>query len=70
MKKNYISPEINLIKVNTENIMGSLSNTGVGDYKGDKDDLGIGGDIGTWDGTSQPECAKGNEDFFLWDDED
>ena len=69
MKKNYISPEINLIKVNTENIMGSLSTAGVGDYNGNKGNQGIGEGIGTWDGTSQPECAKGNEDFFLWDDE-
>lgn len=69
MKKNYTSPEINLIKVNTENIMGGLSTTNVGSYDGKTGNQGISGDIGTYDG-GDIECAKGNEDFFLWDDED
>lgn len=53
--------------VNTENIMGSLSNTGVEDYNGNKDNQGIVEGIGSWDG-GDIESAKGNEDIFLWDD--
>ena len=69
MKKKYISPATTLIKVHTENVLTSLSNANVTDYKGGTDDQGIGSDIGTWDGNSQPESAKGNDTFIFWEDE-
>lgn len=69
MKKKYISPATTLIKVHTENVLASLSSTDVKDYKGGTDNQGIGSDIGTWDGNSQPESAKGNDGFIFWEDE-
>lgn len=70
MKKKYISPEIKLMKLPTENVMAALSNTNVSNYKGEKNNQDIGPDIGTWDGNSQPECAKKYNSFGLWDDEE
>ena len=72
MKKKYISPETTLIKLHTENVMGNLSSVGVSstdnkitiDYDISKYGMGI------WDGTSQPETAKDNDGFTIWDDED
>ena len=69
MKKKYISPATTLIKVHTENVLTNLSNANVKDYKGETNDQGIGSDIGTWDGNSQPESAKGNDGFIFWEDE-
>lgn len=69
MKKKYISPATTLIKVPTENVLASLSSTNVKDYKDGTDNQGIGPDIGTWDGNSQPESAKGNDGFIFWEDE-
>ena len=68
MKKNYTSPKIKLIKVNTENVMTGISSTETGNYDGTKGDHGIGGSIGPWDGT-QPESAKDNGGNDLWDNE-
>lgn len=70
MKKKYISPEIKLMKLPTEYVMADLSNANVSNYKGETDNQGVGSDIGTWDGNSQPECAKKYNSFGLWDDEE
>lgn len=71
MKKKYISPEIKLMKLPTENVMAALSKVEQNTFDGNKDDgLNIGSDIGTWDGNSQPESAKGNNSFGFWDDEE
>ena len=69
MKKDYTSPKIKLIKVNTENVMTGISSTETGKYDGTKGDYGIGGSTGTYDG-SQPETAKDNGGNNLWDNED
>lgn len=46
MKKKYVSPEIKMIELQTENLM-ALSNVGVDSYNG-KSDSGIDKDIDTW----------------------
>lgn len=48
MKKKYVSPEIKLIELQTENLM-ALSNARVDSYNG-KSDSDIGKDIDPWDG--------------------
>lgn len=68
MKKNYTSPKIKLIKVNTENVM-AVGSVSVTDYNGNNNNQGIGGSTGTYDGT-QPETAKDNGGNNLWDNED
>lgn len=72
MKKNYISPEITLIKLHTENVMAGLSNTKVDTYKGNviqDSEFKIKNDIKIWDG-SDIETAKDNGGNDLWDNED
>lgn len=74
MKRNYISPEITLIKLHTETVMAatSLSSVSVKDYKGEviqNSDINISKDIEIWDGSSQPETAKDNGGNDLWDNE-
>lgn len=70
MKKNYSSPEIKLVKVNTENVMAVLSNV----ETGSPDRPVSGGPDGTitpWrPGDGQPETAKDNNSSNLWDNED
>lgn len=73
MKKKYISPEITMIKLHTENVMGTtLSAACVKDYEGKAVQYN-GNDISTeikiWDGTSQPETAKDNGGNDLWGNE-
>lgn len=73
MKKNYISPEITLIKLHTETVMAatSLSSVSVKDYKGEviqNSDINISKDIEIWDG-SDIETAKDNGGNDLWDNE-
>lgn len=61
------------MKLPTEYVMAALSNTNVSNYKGEKDNQGIDGDIDYWqpdDDNSQFECAKRNNSFGLWDDEE
>lgn len=73
MKKNYISPEITLIKLHTENVMGTLSGVSMKDYKGEviqNSDINISKDIEIWNGSSEPETAKDNGGNDLWDNED
>lgn len=48
MKKKYVSPEIKLIELQTENMM-ALSSVGVNSYNG-KSDSDINEDITPWDG--------------------
>ena len=48
MKKKYVSPEIKLIELQTENLM-ALSSVGVDSYNG-KCDSDINEDINPWDG--------------------
>lgn len=48
MKKKYVSPEIKLIELQTENLM-ALSSVGVDSYNG-KSDSGINKDIDPWGG--------------------
>lgn len=72
MKKNYISPEITLIKLHTETVMGNLSGVSMKDYKGEviqNSDINISTDIKSWDG-SDIETAKDNGGNDLWDNED
>ena len=74
MKKNYISPEITLIKLHTETVMAatSLSSVSVKDYKGEviqNSDINISTDIKCWDG-SDIETAKDNGGNDLWGNED
>ena len=67
MKKNYTSPKIKLIKVNTENAMLTISNVTTTTPGGETTDgPGAGG---TWGG-SQPESAKDNGGNDLWSNED
>ena len=68
MKKNYTSPKIKLIKVNTENVM-AVGSVNVTDYNGNKNNQGIGESTSTWDG-SEFESAKDNGGNDLWDNED
>lgn len=49
MKKNYVSPEIKLIELQTENMMMSLSGVKVDSYNG-KGDSDIKDDINPWEG--------------------
>ena len=56
--------------VHTENVLTSPSNAKVSDYNGRTDNQGVGSDIGTWDGNSQPESAKKYNGFDFWDDEE
>lgn len=72
MKRNYISPEITLIKLHTETVMGNLSGVSMKDYKGEviqNSDINISTDIKSWDG-SDIETAKDNGGNDLWDNED
>ena len=48
MKKKYVSPEIKLIELQTENLM-ALSSVNVNSYNG-KSDSDINEDINPWDG--------------------
>ena len=48
MKKKYVSPEINLIEMETVNLM-ALSSVNEGSYDGNSDN-DIDGGIGSWDG--------------------
>lgn len=48
MKKKYVSPEINLIEMETVNLM-ALSSVNEGSYDGNSDN-DIPGDIYPWDG--------------------
>ena len=48
MKNKYVSPEIKLIELQTENMM-ALSSVGVNSYNG-KSDSDINEDINPWDG--------------------
>ena len=71
MKKNYTSPKIKLIKVNTENVMAGMSagmSVETGKWDGSNGNHGIDGSTGTYDG-SQPETAKDNGGNNLWDNE-
>lgn len=47
MKKKYVSPEIKLIELQTENLM-ALSSVNVDSYNGNKSDSGIDKNIDTW----------------------
>ena len=72
MKKKYISPEITMIKLHTENVMAGMSDVRVTNYEGKPvqfDGNDISTKIGTWDGNSQPETAKDNGGNDLWDNE-
>lgn len=72
MKKNYISPEITLIKLHTETVMGNLSGVSMKDYKGEviqNSDINISTDIKSWDG-SDIETAKDNGGNDVWGNED
>lgn len=72
MKRNYISPEITLIKLHTENVMAGMSDVRVTNYKGEviqNSDINISTEIKSWDG-SEIETAKGNGGNDLWDNED
>lgn len=67
MKKNYTSPKIKLIKVNTENVMQTISDVSSTTPDGKPTD---GPDIGgAWDG-SDFESAKDNGGNDLWGNED
>ena len=72
MKKNYISPEITMIKLHTETVMNTaLSGARVTDYKGDgikNTDINISEDISIWKG-EDIETAKDNGGNDLWDNE-
>ena len=74
MKKKYISPEITMIKLHTETVMGatSLSSVSVKDYKGNEviknTDINISEDISIWKG-EDIETAKDNGGNGLWDNE-
>lgn len=68
MKKNYTSPKIKLIKVNTENVMTDVSSVDTGKWDGSDGKHGIDGSTSPWDG-NQPETAKGNDTFIFWEDE-
>lgn len=73
MKKKYISPEIKLMKLPTEYVMAALSKVHVGKYSGGESDTGIDEKIDYWqpdDDNSQFECAKRNNSFGFWDDEE
>lgn len=73
MKKKYISPTAKQIMVHTENVMAALSKVHVGKYSGGESDTGINENIDYWqpdDQNSQPECAKRNNSFGFWDDEE
>lgn len=79
MKKEYISPETTLMKVCTENVMNNTS-IGVRKYNhltAEQDNVTLKRDynlstknIDFWTGTTQPETAKDNNGFSLWEDED
>lgn len=68
MKKNYTSPKIKLIKVNTENVMQTISGVNTTTPDGKPTDGPNSSTGGVWDG-SQPESAKGNDGFIFWEDE-
>lgn len=69
MKKNYTSPKIKLIKVNTENAMLTISNVNTTTPDGKPTGGPNPSTGGPWDGTSQPETAKDNGGNDLWDNE-
>ena len=73
MKKKYISPEITMIKLHTENVMAGMSDVRVTNYEGktfQDNEINISKDIEIWDGNSQPETAKDNGGNDLWGNED
>lgn len=70
MKKKYISPEIKLMKLPTEYVMAALSKVHTDKYSGGESDTGIGGDIDYWQPDDEFECAKRNNSFGFWDDEE
>lgn len=73
MKKKYISTEIKLMKLPTENVMAALSKVEGTNYNGDKVVTGIDEKIDYWqpdDENSQPQTAKRNNSFGFWDDEE
>ena len=49
MKKKYVSPEINLIEMQTVNLM-ALSSVNEGSYDGKSDNDNIGKDVDFWGG--------------------
>ena len=53
MKKKYVSPEINLIEMQTVNLM-ALSSVNAGSYDGESNN-DIKGGIGTWDDSEEGE---------------
>ena len=69
MKKKYISPEIKLIKVNTENAMLTISNVTTTTPDGKSTDGPNPSTGGAWDG-SDFESAKDNGGNDLWGNED
>ena len=61
-----------MIKLHTENVMGTLSGVSMKDYKGEviqNSDINISKDIEIWNG-SDIETAKDNGGNGLWDNED
>lgn len=71
MKKNYISPEITLIKLHTETVMAGMSDVRVTNYEGktfQDNEINISKDIEIWNG-SDIETAKDNGGNDLWDNE-
>ena len=71
MKKKYISPEITMIKLHTENVMAGMSDVRVTNYEGktfQDNEINISKDIEIWNG-SDIETAKDNGGNDLWDNE-
>ena len=61
------------MKLPTEYVMVALSKVHTDTYNGETEDTGISGDIDYWqpdDDNSQFECAKRNNSFGFWDDEE
>lgn len=54
MKKKYVSPEINLIEMETVNLM-ALSSVNEGSYDGGNSNNGINEGIGTWNDSEEGE---------------
>lgn len=70
MKKNYASPKIKLIKVNTENVMQTISGVTTTTPDGKPTEGPNPSTGGAWNGNNQPETAKDNNGFDLWGNED
>ena len=69
MKKKYISPEITMIKLHTENVMAGMSDVRVTNYEGktfQDNEINISKDIEIWKG-EEIETAKDNGGNDLWD---